>query len=143
MDYTVIGDMVNLASRLEGLTKVYHAEIIIAETVYEEIRTKFETVPFPVRLLDKVAVKGKTQGVKIFTIKRSPTDTEKQAWLLHNQGMKLYYHRSFAEAVSKFKDALKLLPGDFSTENVLARAEEYAKTPPPADWDGVEVMHSK
>jgi class 3 adenylate cyclase/HAMP domain-containing protein len=141
MDYTVIGDMVNLASRLEGLTKVYHAEILVSETVYDEIRTK--ELPFPLRLLDTVAVKGKTQGVKIFTLKRGASDTERKAWAIHNQGMKQYYHRSFSEAAAQFKAVLALLPGDFSAESLLARAEAYAKAPPPDDWDGVEVMHSK
>jgi hypothetical protein len=57
--------------------------------------------------------------------------------------MKLYYHRSFAEAVEQFRSVLTLLPGDFIAQSLIERAENYTKNPPPPDWDGVEVMHSK
>jgi class 3 adenylate cyclase/HAMP domain-containing protein len=145
MDYTVIGDMVNLASRMEGLTKVYRAEILISESLFDQIRPALESraQPLSVRLLDKVAVKGKTQGVKIFTVKRDAPAAEQAAWLTHNQAMKLYFQRSFAEAAALFRDVARSLPGDFSAQTMLTRCEAYAKTPPPPDWDGVEVMHSK
>jgi class 3 adenylate cyclase/HAMP domain-containing protein len=145
MDYTVIGDMVNLASRMEGLTKVYRAEILISESLFDQIRPDLEnrSQTLSVRLLDKVAVKGKTQGVKIFTVKRDAPAAEKEAWLAHNRGMKLYFQRSFAEAAALFRDVAVALPGDFNVQTMLERCEVYAKAPPPPDWDGVEVMHSK
>jgi class 3 adenylate cyclase/HAMP domain-containing protein len=138
MDYTVIGDMVNLASRMEGLTKTYRQQILISETVYTEIRGIL-----PARLLDTVAVKGKTRGVKIYTVKRSVSGDEENAWTLHNQGMDLYYRRSFREAAAQFQEALTLLPHDFCTEVLLKRALIYAQNPPPEGWDGVEVMRTK
>jgi class 3 adenylate cyclase len=141
MDYTVIGDMVNLASRMEGLTKTYHAEILISETIYAEL--KKQGSPLPVRLLDTVAVKGKTQGVKIYTVKRALSPVEEQAWAIHQAGMELYYHRSFAAAAGKFREVLNLIPTDFNAANLMERCQAYAQTPPPADWDGVEVMHTK
>ncbi|MDR2447828.1 MAG: HAMP domain-containing protein [Treponema sp.] len=142
MDYTVIGDTVNLASRLEGLTKLYHADMLVSESVYNALR-EHSGLPFRLRLLDTVAVKGKTKGVKIFAVKRGLAEKEGQAWPLHNQGMKFYYNRSFAEAAIQFRQVLTLLPKDFSATALLERAENYTRNPPPLDWDGVEVMKSK
>jgi class 3 adenylate cyclase/HAMP domain-containing protein len=146
MDYTVIGDPVNLASRLEGLTKTYHAELLISEKLYTELRkveAEVRAQGLRFRLLDTVAVKGKTKGVKIFTVKRNLSPEEEKAWPLHNQGMELYYRRSFREAGEKFKEVLTLLPGDFNSENLLNRCAAYAVNPPPIGWGGVEVMKTK
>ncbi|MDR2588212.1 MAG: HAMP domain-containing protein [Spirochaetales bacterium] len=138
MDYTVIGDMVNLASRMEGLTKIYREEILISESIYAELQGKF-----PARLLDTAAVKGKTQGVKIYTVKRKLTAEEKRAWNHHNGGMEFYYNREFDKAAAKFRKVLEILPRDFNAGNLLARCRVYALNPPPEDWDGVEVMQVK
>jgi class 3 adenylate cyclase/HAMP domain-containing protein len=146
MDYTVIGDSVNLASRMEGLTKTYHSDLLITENVYVEIQKKLSEPNAPklyFRLLDTVAVKGKTKGVKIYTVKRVLSQTEAAAWTAHNQGMLLFYKRSFREAAEKFKEAYRLLAKDSNAENLFHRCVEYAANPPPVDWDGVEVMKTK
>ncbi|MDR2553143.1 MAG: adenylate/guanylate cyclase domain-containing protein [Treponema sp.] len=151
MDYTVIGDMVNLASRMEGLTKPYHAEILISESLHGELAGLDAEIlaaaglggPLPVRLLDTVAVKGKTRGVKIYTLRRNLGTEEKRGWEIHNQGMEHYYRRSFTEAAALFGEVLSLLPEDFNARNLLERCRAYASSPPPEEWDGVEVMKTK
>jgi len=145
MDYTVIGDSVNLASRMEGLTKTYHSELLISEYVYDEVLRAGipEGEPLSFRLLDTVAVKGKTRGVKIYTVRRSLSATEAAAWPLHNEAMGLYYGRSFREAAEKFREVYRMLARDPNAESMYRRCADYASSPPPADWNGVEIMKSK
>jgi len=142
MDYTVIGDSVNLASRMEGLTKTYKAELLITEFVYAELQ-KAKNVKLFFRLLDTVAVKGKTKGVKIYTVKRALNSREATAWPLYNQGMELYYRRSFREAADKFREVYRMLAKDAAAESLYRRCADYLNNPPPQGWDGVEVMKTK
>jgi class 3 adenylate cyclase/HAMP domain-containing protein len=147
MDYTVIGDPVNLASRMEGLTKIYKEGFLITDMVVAEIvrlqKAGNSQAKLPMRLLDMVAVKNRKEGVRIYAVKRSLSANEAKALTLHNEAMGLYYGRKFSDAGLKFQAVLQILPGDLAAGEMLARCNRYAKTPPPINWDGVEVMTSK
>jgi class 3 adenylate cyclase len=138
MDYTLIGDMVNLASRLEGLTKKYHAPLIVSESVHRKIGDAARH-----RLLDKVAVKGRTFGSGIYEIRRNLTDQEERGWKKHEEAVALYYERKFDEASGAFREVLSLLPRDHCAQLFLSRCTAYGKSPPPAGWTGVEEMTEK
>jgi class 3 adenylate cyclase/HAMP domain-containing protein len=138
MDYTIIGDMVNLGSRLEGLTKPYQQGVIFSESVYRKVKDKI-----PCRMVDKVVVKGKTKGENIYTAKKGLSAEEVKAWKFHHAGLALYYRRKFREAKRYFSAADKYLGKDFLAEMYLKRCDQYISAPPPAEWSGVEVLTSK
>ncbi len=138
MDYTIIGDMVNVGSRLEGLTKTYKQPLIISESLQGRIKDKITC-----RFLDKVAVKGKTTGLGIYAAKKNLTDTEKSAWKLHNRAIQLYYKREFAKAAEQFKQVHGILKDDYVSELLFTRCQAFLKNPPPQNWDGVEIMTEK
>jgi len=138
MDYTVIGDMVNIASRLEGLTKHYKASPIFSESVAEKVSGTFRC-----RLVDRVVVKGKSSGIGIYTSKRSLGSAEERAWGASDAGMAAYFDRDFAAASDRFREVLALLPEDGPATILLDRCAEYLRTPPPPEWTGAAVMHEK
>jgi adenylate cyclase len=138
MDYTIIGDMVNLGSRLEGLTKPYQQGVIISESVYRKVKAEVSC-----RLVDKVVVKGKTKGENIYTAQKKLSEQESKAWKFHHAGTALYYRRKFGEARKYFATAGKLLPGDYLSKMYLERCNHFIANPPPKEWIGLEVLTSK
>lgn len=138
MDYTVIGDTVNLASRLEGLTKNYKQQLVISEFLYEEIKNDF-----PTKFLDVVAVKGKKEGVKIYTVAEELTDNEKKIWQMHNKVMDLYLRQRFTDALRIIKQIHDIDPNDFNSLEMKERCIDYMSDPPGDDWNGTVIMKSK
>ncbi len=142
MDYTVIGDAVNLSSRLEQLTKEYGCDIILSEFTYSLCRDRIS-----VRELDKVRVKGKNQPVGIYELLQSssePIDEETQKFLeLYKNGREAYISRNFQKAISFFETALVMRPNDKPVEVHIERSLSYLEVSPPEDWDGVHTMTTK
>ncbi|MEG3879340.1 GAF domain-containing protein [Microcoleus sp. herbarium7] len=142
MDYTVIGDAVNVSARLEQLTKEYGCDIILSEFTYSLCRERIW-----VRELDKVRVKGKNQPIGIYELVQNsaePLDAETQKFLeLYSNGRDAYIARNFQKAISLFEAALAMRPSDRPVEVQLDRALGYLEVPPPEDWDGVHTMATK
>jgi len=140
-DYTVMGDSVNLGSRLEGLNKVYRTNIIISEMTYERVREEFLG-----RELDLVQVVGKDQPVKIYELIafRAKARPEEKALVEEFQGALGEYRKWNWEAARKsFESILERYPEDGPARVYAGRCQALEKTPPPKDWDGVYILTSK
>jgi len=139
MDYTVIGDRVNLASRAQGMCKVYRQPLVFTGSVHRKVKDRLAW-----RLIDNVAVKGKRDAERIYTATARPTGVEKQAWSMHNAAMEEYFPNcNFATARRLFEQVQKLLPGDYVSGMMLERCRRYEREPPPPGWGGYEVMQKK
>ncbi len=138
MDYTVIGDMVNLASRLEELTKTYQVPFLISESVYRKVEKLV-----PCRQVDRVVVRGKKEAVNIYQPKRKLEPQEAQGWELYNDAIRLYFGREFEKAIQAFRSVLEHLPEDPPAKEHLARCQAYAIRPPAADWTGAVSIAAK
>lgn len=140
MEPTVIGDAVNLASRLEGATKQYGVPIVLSGSMVDHVRGEI-----PLRRLDIVRVKGRAAPVEIFTV---PLDAEGRAiapdWLpRHEEGWRLYRARSFREAAACFAECASAGLNDVSLRQMTARCAELAKYPPADKWEPVTRLESK
>ena len=142
MDYTVIGDGVNLAARLESACKQYAAKILISEFTYGKLHGIYRA-----RDADLVIVKGKTAPVGIYEILDYHTDQSfpnlMQVLGYFNDGVAKYRKGSWNAAIDSFKEGLALHPEDKLAEIYIERCQIYKKNPPAKDWGGVWTMKSK
>ncbi|MBI5048805.1 MAG: adenylate/guanylate cyclase domain-containing protein [Deltaproteobacteria bacterium] len=139
-EYTAIGDTVNLASRLEGMNKVYGTVIIATESTQKLVQNDFLF-----RELDMVRVKGKEKPVAIYELMDVlPGDAVKvEIAVSFSQALSLYKSRRFEEAKAGFDAILHKFPKDGPANLYVQRCEDYLKAPPSPDWDGVYVAKTK
>jgi adenylate cyclase len=142
MDYTLIGDGVNLASRLESLCKQYHASILISENTYRKLRGTYR-----IREVDRVVVKGKTETVAIYEVldyhdeKTFPNVMEVVNHF--RDGLSQYRNRSWDRAIGAFNEALRLHEDEKLCRMYIERCGVLKESPPGDDWDGAWIMKSK
>lgn len=139
--YTVVGDAVNLSSRLEGMNKVYGTRILVGE----ETRVRSRDPELLFREVDWIRVTGKKQHVTLYELVGSPngnTDWPERIELFEN-GLRSYRQRDWSTACTSFEQVLERWPFDGPAQVFLTRCEEFAVSPPPPHWDGVYVAQQK
>jgi adenylate cyclase len=141
-DYTVIGDSVNLGSRLEGANKEYGTSIMMSQKTYERVKNLVIA-----RELDLLVVKGKTEPIAVYELVGLANDAisaEYHDFLNHyNLGLQHYRNRRWREAIEHFQHALKIAPDDYPSQMYISRIRAYEESPPPPEWNGVFVLKTK
>jgi adenylate cyclase len=140
-DYTVMGDHVNLASRLEGANKPYGTSVMISEFTYELVQNEFD-----VRFIDIMRVPGKAKPVKTYEllgVKGAFKGSTLEAIPLYHEAVLLMAERQFTAAREKFAQLHRAAPDDRLYEVYLKRTEELIVHPPAKDWDGVYDVKTK
>lgn len=140
-DYTVIGDNVNLASRLEGITKEYGVGILATEATYKEVMGEVVA-----RRVDKVAVKGKKESVVVYEVinlAKSATEAERRLAGDFDVAFASYLNKDFETAANACENILKDHPDDGPAKVLLERARAFLAQAPSPDWDGTWVMTKK
>ena len=135
MDFTVIGDEVNISSRLESLNKQYGTHILISDSTNLEIADKFVT-----RMIDNLVVKGRSQPVQIFEVLGEKDYRLSRAEECFSKGLELYHRQEFEDACVLFEKGAEEDP---ACHTYLTRCQELKKRPPSSDWDGIWISLKK
>ena len=141
LNYTVIGDTVNVSSRLEGINKVYGTDIIVSENTYEQCTNNYEF-----RLLDRVSLLGRYQGINIYeliTFKDDINKSLKKLFRYYEAGLQHYFNGNWSGGIKYFDTVLKYRPNDTPSRLMRERCVLYQKAPPPEEWNGVFVQPFK
>lgn len=140
LNYTAIGDTVNLASRLEGLNKMYGTTILVSEEVARALPHGWVWRP-----VDRVAVKGRKGGVLVCELLGGPDapDSPRELAGLSGELFKLYERREWAELAARSIDLLAGFPNDGPASVLHQRAIHFLENPPDADWNGIWVLKEK
>ena len=142
MELTVIGDPVNLASRIEGLTKQFGVELLLGEGAADLV-----TDLFHLQFVDLVRVKGKTQPIRMYTVlgpQRTPLPENTLSYAAYYaEGVSRYQMAHFGPAIESFSRCLKCIPEDSLASMYLSRCTDLRDHPPGPDWDGVFVATKK
>jgi len=139
--YTVIGDTVNLASRLEQANKFYGTRILVSEATRN---LAGDTLAF--REIDSLRVAGKLEPVRVFELVGNTDDlSEASRHLIHTfeQGLECYRRQDWEGAEAAFRECLDIVPADGPSRTMLARVAAFRQAPPAVDWDGVWIAESK
>ena len=141
-DYTVIGDSVNLGSRLEGANKQYKTKIMISESTYRYARDYIYA-----RELDLLVVAGKTEPIRVYElvglIEEKLSHNQEQFLRMYTKGLTHYRQRDWQTAIGAFERALDLFPDDYPCQLYIERSDLYRSSPPPEDWNGVFILKTK
>ncbi|MBF0278872.1 MAG: hypothetical protein HQM13_13815 [SAR324 cluster bacterium] len=144
MESTVISDSVNLAARIEGMTKMYGAAMLISENTFHALE---EHSAYEIRIIDKVTVKGKSEPVTVYEVFGNISPEEAQLKLstqdLFKQGISKYYQRKFEESKPLFQECLDLDPGDRAAAQFIKNCDHFLKVGWDENWDGVTHLDSK
>lgn len=140
LNYTVIGDNVNLASRLEDLNKQFGTRLIVSEATVQAVRGKLVA-----RELDLIRVKGKTRPVKVYELlgRVEESDQFRNLQERFESGLEAYRTARWETAIELFAQTLRVFPDDGPSRVFLKRCRDLVQQPPESDWDGVFVMQTK
>ena len=143
LDYTVIGDNVNLSSRIEGLTKYYGCSILISQFTFDKLPQESIENSFCIREIDNVIVKGKSESIRIFEVQNFETEQEREELIkikkVFEKGLSLYRQRKYKDAFAHFK----FLNHDGPSKVYMKRCLYSVKNPPDSNWNGTHVMVAK
>jgi len=143
IEYTVIGDNVNLSSRLEGTAKYYGVTAVVSESTYQQTKECFIY-----RELDNIKVVGKQKPIKVYELVKEKDNQESDEALLYNikkfeEGLHFYKQRLWDEGIEIFSNLCEKNPEDKASQIFMERCQFFKLNPPPDDWDGVYERKGK